>query len=71
MQLARLFSIAGTRIVMIELLCQTLLDPPSFPESTVSGYNIRRFCSDDAAGVVRLVEDVYGDNLLSARPLYA
>ena len=34
---------------------------PSFPESTVSGYNIRRFCSDDAAGVVRLVEGVYGD----------
>ena len=33
----------------------------SFPESTVSGYNIRRFCSDDAAGVTRLVEGVYGD----------
>ena len=33
----------------------------SFPESTVSEYNIRRFCSDDAAGVTRLVEGVYGD----------
>jgi hypothetical protein len=42
------------------LLCQTLLDP-SFPESTVSEYNILRFCSADAAGVTRLVEGVYGD----------
>jgi hypothetical protein len=33
----------------------------SSPESTVSKYTIRRFCSDDAAYVTRLVEDVYGD----------
>jgi hypothetical protein len=30
-------------------------------ESTVSGYTIRRFRPEDAAGVTRLVEDVYGD----------
>jgi hypothetical protein len=30
-------------------------------ESTVSGYTIRRFRSEDAAGVTRLVEGVYGD----------
>ena len=33
----------------------------SLPESTESKYTIRRFCSDDAAGVTRLVEGVYGD----------
>ena len=33
----------------------------SLPDSTVNEYNIRRFCSDDAAGVTRLVEGVYGD----------
>jgi hypothetical protein len=33
----------------------------SLPDSTVSNYTIRRFCSDDAAGVTRLVEGVYGD----------
>ena len=33
----------------------------SLPESTGSAYTIRRFCSDDAAGVTRLVEGVYGD----------
>lgn len=33
----------------------------SLPESTGSKYIIRRFCSDDAAGVTRLVEGVYGD----------
>ncbi|MET0503590.1 MAG: hypothetical protein ABW172_18880 [Candidatus Binatia bacterium] len=31
------------------------------PESTASEYTIRRFCCDDAAGVTRLVETVYGD----------
>jgi hypothetical protein len=30
-------------------------------ESTVSGYTIRRFRSEDAAGITRLVEDVYGN----------
>ena len=30
-------------------------------ESTMGPYTIRRFCSDDAAGVTRLVEGVYGD----------
>lgn len=30
-------------------------------ESAVENYAIRRFCSDDAAGVTRLVEGVYGD----------
>ena len=30
-------------------------------ESTVSGYTIRRFRSEDAAGVTQLVEGVYGD----------
>jgi serine/threonine-protein kinase RsbW len=34
----------------------------SLPESTGSAYTIRRFCSDDAAGVTRLVEGVYGDS---------
>jgi hypothetical protein len=33
----------------------------SFPESTASKCTIRCFCSDDAAGITRLVEDVYGD----------
>jgi hypothetical protein len=33
----------------------------SLPESTGSAYTIRRFCSDDAAGVTQLVEGVYGD----------
>ena len=30
-------------------------------ESTLGQYSIRRFWSDDAAGVTRLVEGVYGD----------
>src|SRR5262249_56141673 len=30
-------------------------------DSTMGSYTIRRFCSDDAAGVTRLVEVVYGD----------
>ena len=30
-------------------------------DSTMAQYTIRRFCSDDAAGVTRLVEGVYGD----------
>ena len=30
-------------------------------ESTLGQYSIRRFCTDDAAGVTRLVEGVYGD----------
>ena len=30
-------------------------------ESTLGQYSIRRFCTDDAAGVARLVEGVYGD----------
>jgi hypothetical protein len=30
-------------------------------ESTASGYTIRRFRSEDAAGITRLVEDVYGN----------
>ena len=33
----------------------------SSPESTVSKYTVRRFCSDDAAKVTQLVESVYGD----------
>ena len=33
----------------------------SLPGSTASVYTIRRFCSDDANGVTRLVEGVYGD----------
>jgi hypothetical protein len=33
----------------------------SSPESTLSNYTIRRFCSDDAAKVTQLVEGVYGD----------
>src|SRR5262249_60078749 len=31
------------------------------PESTESKFMIRCFCCDDAAGVTRLVEDIYGD----------
>jgi len=30
-------------------------------DSTTGPYTVRRFCSDDAAGVTRLVEGVYGD----------
>jgi hypothetical protein len=30
-------------------------------ESMMGPYTVRRFCSDDAAGVTRLVEGVYGD----------
>ena len=33
----------------------------AFLESTMGPYTVRRFCSDDAAGVTRLVEGVYGD----------
>jgi hypothetical protein len=32
------------------------------PEPTESKYTIRRFCPDDAAGVTRLVQSVYGDS---------
>jgi hypothetical protein len=39
-------------------------------ESTVSGYTIRRFRSEDAAGVTRLVEGVYGDTYYP-RDLYS
>ena len=30
-------------------------------DSTMGPYTVRRFCSDDAVGVTRLVEGVYGD----------
>ncbi|HSE88062.1 MAG TPA: hypothetical protein VLJ79_17685 [Candidatus Binatia bacterium] len=42
----------------------------SFPQSTGSNYTIRRFCSDDAAGVTQLVEGVYGDTYYP-RDLYS
>jgi predicted N-acetyltransferase YhbS len=42
----------------------------SFLESTVQKFTIRRFCSDDAAGVTRLVKGVYGDTYYP-RDLYS
>ena len=37
------------------------MNEASFPGSTASNYSIRRFRPDDAAGVTRLVEGIYGD----------